>query len=422
MVKTKQKVKTILKTALAVLVLAICIATGYSYVAFNYYRPSMADIPIDDDNLHYFQESYEACRKAFVDKAINAQRQNPSVQLFSVHVPSPTDTALAIDFCHVPPRKPSKKLLILTSGVHGIEGYAGSALQQMVLAELLNHPNSQGMGILLVHGMNPFGFKHTRRVTEHNIDLNRNCYHELDHLSLGNQGYNKLYHMLNPVGKANPHSLRNRFFVWVAIEKIVRESMPALRQAILQGQYEHPAGLYFGGKELEPQVNAFTKVLRDAATGYDTLFCIDLHTVFGQRGTLHLFPNPMDNADTQSHLERLFAGRPIDWGDTKDFYTIHGSFIDYVGKIMPDKYYLPMLFEYGTMNSQSTMGSIASLHRMILENQGHQHGYRSTTDSVAVKGRFREMYFPSSPQWRSKAVADTRQLLTEVMGRYGKGE
>jgi hypothetical protein len=46
---------------------------------------------------------------------------------------------------------------------------------------------------------------------------------------------------------------------------------------------------------------------------------------------------------------------------------------------------MPVLFEYGTLNSQTTMGSLKSIHTMILENQGTQHGYKSERDSLRVK-------------------------------------
>jgi hypothetical protein len=224
--------------------------------------------------------------------------------------------------------------------------------------------------------------------------------------------------MLNPGGKVNSGSVRNRFFMLVAINKLLQESMASLRQAILQGQYQHQIGLYFGGTDFEPQLKLLAEVFQKKAKNYETVFNIDLHTGYGERGTLHLFPNPIDDEKVKSTLVNLLEGHTIDWGDSDDFYTINGSFTDFIGKLLPDKFYLPMVFEYGTLNSSATVGSIKSLHNMILENQGAQFGYKSEKDSIKVKKEFMEMYNPSSEKWRTKAMNDSKEMLEQVLKNY----
>ena len=224
--------------------------------------------------------------------------------------------------------------------------------------------------------------------------------------------------MLNPDGKTNTGSLKNKFFMLVAINKLLQESKAALRQAILQGQYEHKKGLYFGGDNFEPQLSVLGEVFQNLSKDYETVFNIDLHTGYGERGTAHLFPNPIEDLKVKSTLENIFDGYEINWGDSDDFYTINGSFTDYIGKLLPDKFYLPMLLEYGTLNSQTTIGSVKSLHNMILENQGAQFGYKSTNDSLKVKHSFMEMYNPSSKKWRTKIILDSKIILEQTMKNY----
>ena len=85
---------------------------------------------------------------------------------------------------------------------------------------------------------------------------------------------------------------------------------------------------------------------------------------------------------------------------------------------MPEKYYLNMTFEFGTMDSQTTMGAIKSLHNVILENQGVHFGYKSKEDERIIKHRFLEGYYPSSRPWRSKAIADARKTLLQAVEKY----
>jgi len=69
----------------------------------------------------------------------------------------------------------AERLLIVSSGCHGIEGHCGSGVQVFALhdAEWREKARAQGVAVLYVHALNPHGFSHGRRVTQENVDLNR---------------------------------------------------------------------------------------------------------------------------------------------------------------------------------------------------------------------------------------------------------
>ena len=102
----------------------------------------------------------------------------------------------------------------------------------------------------------------------------------------------------------------------------------------------------------------------------------------------------------------MFKDYVIDWQDPEEeIYEYTGGFRDYVGKLISkDKKYIQMTFEFGTLNSQTTMGAIRSVQNMILENQGIHYGYASDREEDIVKKRFRGMFFPSSKIWRSEVI------------------
>lgn len=416
----KKFLRLLLKTV--VIVLSVIVVGGLTYVwfALNYFNPLDPETNVDKTRLVYFQDSYQGCRAAFKAQALEVSKRLDSVHLFKSKVYSKYDNDLTIDYCYIPAKTPGGSLFILSSGTHGVEGYVGSAVQQMLMKEILEPSMQQKTGFLLIHGLNPYGFKFTRRVTENNVDFNRNCDINASIFTLKNAGYSKLYEMLNPQGKSDPRSLKNQFFMLSAVEKLMKESMQSLRQAVLQGQYEYPDGLYFGGKAFEPQLDTIGKIIKNKSIPYKVVFNIDLHTGYGERGVLHLFPNPAKNPDVKSGLEKIFEGYKIDWGDSKDFYTVTGQFSEYIGELMPEKLFMPMVFEYGSLNSQTTVGSIKSLHNMILENQGFHNGYKTTADSLEVKKTIMEMYNPSSEKWRSKIMNDSKTMLEKVIARVGE--
>ena len=103
------------------------------------------------------------------------------------------------------------------------------------------------------------------------------------------------------------------------------------------------------------------------------------------------------------------------------FYIVSGSFRDYVGTLISaNKKYMGIAFEFGTLNSQTTTGSILSLHNIILENQGFHHGYKNNNVERLVKKRFREMFFPSSKNWRSKVIKQVDEVLPILLNRFAE--
>ena len=331
---------------------------------------------------------------------------------------SHADQDLTIDWCHLSTRPENTKLLIIHSGLHGIEGYTGSAIQNMLLTDLQTDSYSNQIDFLFVHGINPYGFKYGRKVTEFNIDLNRNCVVDPSDFDFENRGYDELRSLLMPERPVNLKNPSSRYFHLVALRQFISKSFSALRQATLQGQYSHPKGFYYGGNQYASQVKILRHFLAERIQPYEVALNIDLHTGYGQRGQLHLFINRPDNLAVVEGLEQVFAGVAIDWADGKDFYTIHGEYVNWISTLAPEVLCLPMLFEYGTMNSQTKIGALKSIETMILENQGVHHGYQSAKDELTVKNRFREMYYPSSAVWRSQVIRESKRMIAMLLTNF----
>ncbi|MBT3241846.1 MAG: DUF2817 domain-containing protein [Bacteroidetes bacterium] len=372
----------------------------------------------DGERLKYFDSSYEDCRQQFISDSKQLSKKYNDVKLMKINVPSKLDDELFVDVCYVPAQGNPKRLLILSSGIHGIEGYVGNAIQELFVKEFLDDKLMEETGVLLLHGMNPYGFKYLRRVTENNIDLNRNSGYDNELYKIINSGYGDLYDFLNPTDAVRAGSMKNRFFFVTAIRKILQASLPVLRQAVLQGQYQYTEGLYFGGDKQEPQIAGIGPLIEKVGTDYPIIMNIDLHTGYGESGKLHFFPNPIEDSELKKQTEDIFKGYQIDWGDSDDFYTITGDFSGYIGKLLAGKTHISMTFEYGTMDSQKTMGSIKSIHNMILENQGAHHGYKRTKDQKKVEKRFLEMYYPSDPKWRTKIMNQSSEVLNVALQQF----
>jgi hypothetical protein len=377
-------------------------------------------MPIDRSKLHYFMESYEESRGQFILAAKVLKEKHRRVEIGFLPVRSEADRDLAIDYCLVPPKKKKCGLLVITCGIHGIEGLAGSAIMRMFMAEVLPDMDADRTGVLLVHGINPWGFKYLRRVTEHNVDLNRNFDVDKKLFSLKNEDYGKVDgDLLNPPETLDTRSPGYLFFPVKAARHIMKYGMDTLRRAILQGQYEFEKGIFFGGKDFEPQKAGLEKLLKRVTKGYPRVFSIDLHTGYGERGKLLFFPNPVKDNKNRKTVEDLFRGYRVDWGDAGGFYATTGDYTDYIGKLLrPGVVYIPMVIEYGTLDTHTTMGAIRSLKAVIVENQAFQHGGRTPADAEKARELFREAFFPSSPEWRSAVMGQTAEVLPVVIRRF----
>ena len=119
-----------------------------------------------------FFNEYDEVRAHLKEKVeeLKGLGYNPS---FESHAISAED-GLYIDTIYVPSRGDQTNLIVLTTGVHGIEGYIGSVMLDVFWDEVYGTLDQNNTGVLVVANVNPYGMKYHRRYNENNVDLNRN--------------------------------------------------------------------------------------------------------------------------------------------------------------------------------------------------------------------------------------------------------
>ncbi len=61
-------------------------------------------------------------------------------------------------------------VLLHSSGLHGVEGFAGSAIQLQLISESVFEKYGNDACIVFVHCLNPYGMSYHRRWNENNVD------------------------------------------------------------------------------------------------------------------------------------------------------------------------------------------------------------------------------------------------------------
>ena len=138
-----------------------------------------------------FSSSYSEARHRFLDAA---RAVNADVHSHALDAASPDK--LAIDVATL--GEPHDPALVISSGIHGVEGYFGSAVQLALLQQLKLANHRKNIRYVLIHGVNPYGFAQGRRVNEDNTDLNRNFMLNVSAYAGAPEGYARLNGLLNP--------------------------------------------------------------------------------------------------------------------------------------------------------------------------------------------------------------------------------
>lgn len=386
------------------------------FISFIFLSVVKADFVPEKEAQTYYKNSYEESRQQFFSSIATFKKLNQaSVQQQAFTDPDDktlsTDTALI----QTNPKTPSEKLIVVMSGLHGIEGYVGSALQSGLIEQNLNSEKNQDF--LFIHALNPYGFKNNRRVNRKNIDLNRNFVIKDEDYKLKNPAYAEIDSFLNPQQPVSVHFFSRYSFILSSLKLILQYSLETLREAILKGQYEFDKGLYYGGQDHQYQKQIVDELNLKILSHYKKVFVLDLHTGYGQKNKLHILANSITQPSAKQ-LNQIFGEDRIDYGDKKKFYKTTGDLITYFeSKSTSQTEIIGATFEFGTLDSQKTLGSIESLRRMVLENQDfHYPAGIPTTE--AVNSLFQDMFYPQDLEFRQNVFAQAKSEFTKIKSFY----
>jgi hypothetical protein len=325
-----------------------------------------------------------------------------------------------MDWIEAKPLARKDRLLLFTTGEHGIEGYVGAAMLQVLLDEYLSQLNPQDTGVCLVHAINPWGMKHQRRTNAANVDLNRN-FLVTPINSAFNPDYARFESMLNPKRPVRSLFLSNLSFVCKLLWNVVWAGVPRFRQATLLGQYCFPQGIYYGGESIQEETRVLLELYPSRLGAYGHVVHLDMHTGYGPRYQMSVVNSLLEPRDSQD-LARQFSYPLVVKSDPTEFYSIQGDMIDYLYTLarneFPGKRLFSATFEFGTLGD-SFSAVLRSLRTMIWENQAHWFPPGSSTVQERIAHDFRELFFPHEEQWRAKALADARQAFRGVLVAEG---
>lgn len=350
-----------------------------------------------------FSPNYTTARQRFREAAF---RLGWELEAYPIDASGPNAEQLTIDVA-LSPGRGSEQALVVSSGVHGVEGFFGSAVQLGLLEQWSNWPGpAPAVRYVFLHGLNPFGFAWLRRFDEKNTDPNRNFLLEGEEYAGSPAGYAGLDGLLNP---KRPPSIWEPF-TFKTLLAIARHGRPALKQAIAAGQYEFPQGLFYGGAGPSRTNQLLTENLGRWLQGCRDVVHLDFHTGLGAWGSCKLL---IDYALTDGQRARLinwFGPDSFEANDPRGIaYRTRGGFGQWCIARSREQQYLFACAEFGTYGPISVLGGLRA------ENQAHHWGRPADRSTRRAKQRLKELFCPASPAWRQQVLERSFGLVEKAI-------
>jgi hypothetical protein len=356
--------------------------------------------------VRHFSESYAEARTRFTEAA--ARTGAPLETLENPVGLGPTGETLATDVALFGP-KDATKLLILISGTHGVEGFAGSGAQITMMESLRFSALPARTAVLLIHAINPYGFAWLRRANEDNVDLNRNSI-DFAHRPDPSDDFLRLApHLV-------PHVWAELAPAELAIKAFIdTHGFRRYQEVVTAGQYSHPAGLFYGGDGPVWSTLTFRDIVTRYGAGKERIALIDFHTGLGPIG--YGEPIYTGTDDEEAARAREWYGRDVTaiYAGTSSSVIVKGPLINAVPSFFADDETKPeittLALEFGTLPEELVLDVLRA------EAWMHAHGDINFDTPVgrAIKRRFRDAFYVDTDAWKRAIVERSVEMTGHAL-------
>lgn len=349
-----------------------------------------------------FCPTYASARSRFLDAA---HALGCRLEAYALDQKGPEGESLTMDVAMLGDPFP-RQVIMVSSGLHGVEGFFGSAVQCRLLeAYLQSWQPSPGHAFIFLHALNPYGMAWGRRWNEDNVDLNRNFLLPGALYTGSPQTYRELDAFLNPT---SPPS-RFEFFLAKAVFQILRYGMKTLKDSLPVGQYDFPKGLFFGGKKPAETHQMLALHLPRWLGGATEVVHIDLHTGLGPRATYKLLIEEAEGSEQALWSAAQFGADVVETVATGETaYSPRGSWAQWCKAKFPQCTYRFLTAEFGTYSTIQIMEALRA------ENRAHFWGYPEVSYEWA-RARLKEVFVPAAADWREAVVSKGLKVVQQSM-------
>jgi hypothetical protein len=353
-----------------------------------------------------FSPSYARARVQFLESAAAA---GMAIQSHNHPLPGREGETLAVDVA-LDGSARAERLLIISSACHGVEGFAGSGVQVFAAhdEEWRAHAREAGVAVLYIHALNPHGFSHLRRVTQENVDLNRNFLDFSLPLPV-NPAYAGLHPLLLPDAWPPTPDNEAAITAWISEQGLQR-----FQAAVSQGQYAFADGLFFGGVAPTWSNQTLRRILRDRGGQARHIGWIDLHTGLGPCGVGERIFAGRDDAAALARARAWWEGggaTPVTsiYDGSSTSARLSGMMWCAIEDECPQARYTGMALEYGTVPIEVTIEALRGDHWL------HLHPEAPADLRRGIERAMKNTFYIDTDAWRSQIVVQARQAMFQAV-------
>ena len=340
----------------------------------------------------FFPADYNEARARFTSAADAAGAQR---RTYTCPVTGPDGRPLYCDTAWL--GDPAAETVLVTiSATHGVEGFCGSGVQVGWLEAELWRAVPAGVAQLFIHAVNPYGFAWLRRVTEDNVDLNRNFVDFGRPLPV-NPGYDDLAEALCP----RRWDEAARAAGAEILEAYAQAHGQRERQAAVSGgQYGHPDGIFFGGRRPTWSRQVLEMIFALDLAKAKRIGVIDYHTGLGPRGhgeriCIHA-PDSAAAARARSWYQDDLTSPAL---GTSSSVELSGANVTGMERALglgdgDERELTAIALEYGTLPTREVLLALRA------DNWLHLYGDPASDRGRDIKRQIRDAFYCDADDWK----------------------
>ena len=315
----------------------------------------------------------------------------------------PEGELLATDVVRVGPAQ-ARRVLVLTSGVHGVELFAGSGCQIDWLLSQAPGELPADTAVVVVHAINPWGSAWLRRYTEDNVDLCRN-YVDYAHMAQlpAAPDYAQLHGAI-ALPDAAPATLAAAEAQLQGFEQA--RGHQALYSGLMGGQYAFPAGMGYGGTGPTWSRRTMETILQAHAGQARHVCTVDYHTGLGpySYGSMVALQMPGPGLERIRRAFGEWVEAVFEHGAPENFAPVYGHSTPGYERALPHAEVTAGVLEFGT-------GKPADMLKLLVQDQrdwAASPGQAGLTDARRAVLRF---FYPEDARWQRALADQSRQVI-----------
>jgi hypothetical protein len=338
-----------------------------------------------DTVLKVFSQRYSAAKSLFLD-SIELSRLMTSTETFNHPEKGPRNERLSCDVIWLG-KTNTDNVLVLISGLHGVEGGVGSAIQTDFVNRYKRLPDN--CAVVLVHALNPWGFAWASRGDHQGIDVNRNF---IDfNQPLPTSDISDLWQQLSS-GELD--------FVDLAADQEQFER-------ISQGQYQHADAPFYGGNTVSWSRQIIESLIEKIAPAKrKKIMVLDIHSGLGGYGCGDLICDHPADSKGFKLAHTLFGKTIVAPFASESKYGAKLGLHDYIWQ-QQGEHVCFLTLEFGTQGNDRLLSVLAQ------DQQWQQSGETdwSADSTIETKHAMQDFFCPDEKQWQELVLFRGRQVI-----------